>query len=127
MTFSQKICVYLCPSVVSLLCKKFNCRIWVEFALDTFGHVAQSSSVQTMETYRREALKLAELTFLGEEEGFAARIPGFRGLIATGETKRQALADLETALADWIDLALKRGLGLPPVHSRSAAELVTAH
>ena len=55
------------------------------------------------------------------------RIPGFRGLIATGDTKRQALAELETALADWIDLALKRGLGLPPVTSRSAAVLVTAH
>ena len=80
-----------------------------------------------METYRRQALKLAEITFLGEEEGFAVRIPGFRGLIATGDTKRQALAELETALADWIDLALKRGLGLPPVTSRSAAVLVTAH
>jgi predicted RNase H-like HicB family nuclease len=80
-----------------------------------------------MEKYRRQALKLAEVTFLGEEEGFAARIPGFRGLIATGETKRQALAELETALADWIDLALKRGLGLPPVSTRPAAELVSAH
>lgn len=80
-----------------------------------------------MEKYRRQALKLAEVTFLGKEEGFAARIPGFRGLIATGASKRQGLAELETALADWIDLALKRGLGLPPVNTRPAAELVSAH
>ena len=80
-----------------------------------------------MEKYRRQALKLAEVTFLSENEGFAARIPGFRGMIATGTTKREALADLETALADWIDLALKRGLGLPPVNTRPVADLVSAH
>ena len=79
-----------------------------------------------MEKYCRQALKLAEVTFLSEDEGFAARIPGFRGLIATGETKREALAELETALADWIDLALTRGLGLPPVSTRPAAELISA-
>ncbi len=79
-----------------------------------------------MDKYRRQALKLAEITFLSEDEGFAARIPGFRGLIATGETKREAIAELETALSDWIDLALKRGLGLPPVNARPAAELVSA-
>lgn len=83
--------------------------------------------VQTMEKYCRQALKLAEVTLLSEDEGFAARIPGFRGLIATGETKRAALAELETALSDWIDLALKRGLGLPPVSTRPAADLVSAH
>lgn len=96
-------------------------------ALESAGHFNESQAVQTMEKYRRQALKLAEVTFLGEEEGFAARIPGFRGLIAAGTTRREALAELETALADWIDLALKRGLGLPPVNTRSAAELVSAH
>ena len=78
-----------------------------------------------MDVYQQHALKLAEVTFLSREEGYAARIPGFRGLIATGETKREALAELETALADWIDLALKRGLGLPAVRG-STKELVSA-
>ena len=64
--------------------------------------------------YCQQALKLAEITFLGGE-GYAARIPGFRGLIATGATKKEALAELETALVDWINLALRRGLGLPPL------------
>ena len=80
-----------------------------------------------MDKYSRQALKLAEVTFLSDDEGFAARIPSFRGLLATGATKRETLAELETALADWIELALKRGLGLPPVSTRSAADLVSAH
>ena len=78
-----------------------------------------------MEAYSRQALKLAEITFLGDDEGFVARIPGFRGLLATGQTKREALAELQIALADWIDLALKRGLGLPPV--KPGKELISAH
>ena len=82
--------------------------------------------MQTLDAYRKQALKLAEVSFLSQDEGFAARIPGFRGLIATGQTKREALAELESALADWIDLALKRGLGLPAVNP-SARELVSAH
>jgi predicted RNase H-like HicB family nuclease len=79
-----------------------------------------------METYRRQALKLAEVSCLGEDEGFVARIPGFRGLIATGQTRREALAELESALVDWINLALKRGLGLPAV-KHPARELINAH
>ena len=82
--------------------------------------------MQMLDTYRRQALKLAVVSFLSENEGFAARIPGFRGLIATGQTKREALAELESALADWINLALKRGLGLPAV-KQPARELVSAH
>lgn len=83
-------------------------------------------TVRTLEAYQQQALKLAEVTFLSDDEGFAARIPGFRGLIATGQTKREAIAELETTLADWIDLALKRGLGLPRVN-QTAAELVSVH
>ena len=81
--------------------------------------------MQMLDAYRRQALKLAEVTFLNEDEGFVARIPGFRGLIATGQTKKETLKELETALADWIDLALKRGRGLPPV-KQSAREFVSA-
>jgi len=83
-------------------------------------------TVRTLEAYQQQALKLAEVTFLSDDEGFAARIPGFRGLIATGQTKREAIAELETTLADWIDLALKRGLGLPRVN-QTTAELVSMH
>lgn len=74
--------------------------------------------------YCSQALKLAETTFLGKDEGYAARIPGFRGLLATGGTKKEALVELETALVDWINLALKRGLGLPALRPSKPA-LVT--
>jgi predicted RNase H-like HicB family nuclease len=87
---------------------------------------ADITAVRTLDAYRKQALRLAEVSVLGGDEGFAARIPGFRGLIAVGQTKKQALAELDSALADWIDLALKRGLGLPAV-SPSARDLVTAH
>ena len=71
--------------------------------------------------YCQQALKLAEITSLGADEGYAARIPGFRGLIATGATKKETLAELESALLDWINLALKRGLGLPPLRPSKSA------
>lgn len=78
-----------------------------------------------LEAYTRQALKVAEITSLGDGEGFVARIPGFRGLLATGRTKKIVLTELQTVLADWIALALKRGLGLPAVKPRK--EMVSAH
>ena len=78
-----------------------------------------------LEAYTRKALKGAEIASLGDEEGFVARIPGFRGLLATGRTKKEALAELRSSLADWVALALKRGLGLPPVKPNK--DLVSAH
>ncbi len=81
--------------------------------------------VAPLNKYCRQALKLAQLTFL-EDEGYAARIPGFRGLIATGATKKEALAELETALVDWINLALRRGLGLPAL-APGKPTFVTGH
>ena len=78
-----------------------------------------------LNTYCSQALNHAEIGFLGRDEGYAARIPGFRGLIATGATKKETLAELETVLVDWINLALKRGLGLPPLRP-SKPERITA-
>ncbi|OYW74984.1 MAG: hypothetical protein B7Z37_15395 [Verrucomicrobia bacterium 12-59-8] len=63
------------------------------------------------------ALKKAEIIDLGEDEGYAAKIPGFAGLLAVGSSKKAVLSELETALDDWMSLALKRGLGLPAVVS----------
>jgi predicted RNase H-like HicB family nuclease len=76
-------------------------------------------------SYRKQALKLAVVEALEGAEGYVARIPGFRGVIGHGATKRETLADLESVLEGWIELALKRGVGLPPVRARGA-ELVTA-
>ncbi|HEY6153866.1 MAG TPA: type II toxin-antitoxin system HicB family antitoxin [Candidatus Udaeobacter sp.] len=83
-------------------------------------------SVDTITSYRRHAMKFAVVEDLGADEGYAARLPGFRGLLATGRTKKEALADLEDALADWVDLALKRGIGLPALREKRAATLTAA-
>lgn len=71
-------------------------------------------------------MKLAVVTELGGDEGYAARIPGFRGLLAAGATKKQALGELETALADWVNLALKRGIGLPTLQDKQPVSLTAA-
>lgn len=81
--------------------------------------------MDTLTNYRKQALKLATIEALGGGEGYAARIPGFRGLIGTGRNKRETIADLESALEGWIELALKRGIGLPAVSKREV-ELVSA-
>ena len=71
-------------------------------------------------------MKLAVVVDLGGDEGYAARIPGFRGLLATGRTKKEALAELEDALVDWTELALKRGIGLPALREKRLAALSAA-
>jgi predicted RNase H-like HicB family nuclease len=71
--------------------------------------------VDTLAQYRKKALKLAEVVSLGGGEGYAAKIPGFKGLLAVGGTKKEALIELQSALEDWVNLALKRGMGLPSV------------
>jgi predicted RNase H-like HicB family nuclease len=76
--------------------------------------------------YSRGAMKLAKVTKLRDGEGYVARIPGFRGLLATGTTRKESLTELQDALADWIELSLRRGTGLPPVKQRKAWELALA-
>lgn len=87
------------------------------------GH---SIGVEHLIKYRKLALKMAEVIDLGPEEGYAAKIPGFKGLLAVGGTKKLALTELESALEDWINLALKRGMGLPSVIAPQKRVLVTA-
>ena len=54
--------------------------------------------------------------YLGQGEGYSAKIPGFAGLIVSGVSKREALAELERALSAWIEISLKRHDGLPALH-----------
>ena len=69
-----------------------------------------------LDEYKKAALKLAELKFLGADEGYSAKIPGFAGLNCLWPTKREALAEMESALEGWIELSLSRGDGLPALH-----------
>jgi predicted RNase H-like HicB family nuclease len=87
---------------------------------------ADTPFVDHLASYRKDAMKLAAITKLGGDEGYVARIPGFRGLLATGRTRKESMAELEDALVDWIDLALRRGTGLPAIKQRSVRELTAA-
>jgi len=82
--------------------------------------------VDNLTSYRRDAMKLATVTKLGGDEGYVARIPGFRGLLATGRTRKESIAELEDALVDWIDLALRRGTGLPALKPRDTPVFTAA-
>lgn len=68
-------------------------------------------------------MKLATVTKLGRDEGYVARIPGFRGLLATGRTRKESITELEDALVDWVELALRRGTGLPSIKQREIPAL----
>ena len=74
-------------------------------------------------SYRKDAMKHATITRLGGDEGYVARIPGFRGLLATGRTRKESIAELQDALVDWTELALRRGTGLPAIKQREAGAL----
>jgi predicted RNase H-like HicB family nuclease len=82
--------------------------------------------MESLAIYLQNALKHAEITPLGGGEGYAARIPGFKGLIVSGETKAKAKQELKSALEGWVELALRRGQGLPSLEMEPR-ELVTAH
>ena len=71
--------------------------------------------------YKKAALKLAVVKFLGKGEGYTAKIPGFEGLVVFGDTKTDAVKELGTALEGWIELSLRRGDGLPNLHSKELA------
>ena len=70
-------------------------------------------------------MKHAEITLLGGGEGYAARIPGFKGLVVSGPTKPKAREELRSALEGWVELALRRGIGLPSLQAEHE-ELVTS-
>jgi predicted RNase H-like HicB family nuclease len=91
-----------------------------ETSLEPGVFFADTLFMDTLTGYRRHAMKLALVTDLGGDEGYVARIPGFRGLLATGRTRKEALAELDGALIDWIELALKRGIGLPALKEQEA-------
>jgi len=70
--------------------------------------------------YKKAALRLAQVKFIGADEGYSAKIPSFGGLIVFGRTKRETLVELESALEGWIELSLSRGDGLPSLHNQLA-------
>ena len=82
-------------------------------ALEVTGATRHIGGVTNLQHYQREALKQAKVVRLSAQEGFVAKIPGFKGLLAVGGSRREALLALESALDDWISIKLSRRLSLP--------------
>jgi predicted RNase H-like HicB family nuclease len=82
--------------------------------------------VDILAGYWKDAMKLATVSKLGGDEGYVARIPGFRGLVATGRTRKESIAELQDALIDWTELALRRGSGLPALKQQRQPVLTAA-
>ncbi len=55
-----------------------------------------------------------------DEGGYVAEIPALPGCLAQGETLIEALSELETVTALWIETARDRGQNLPDVESAIA-------
>ena len=89
-------------------------------SLDFCIHPASFWAVDELRGYQRAALKRAVVKYLGPGDGYSAKIPGFAGLIVFGDSKREALAELESALSGWIEISLKRHDGLPALHGELA-------
>jgi len=88
--------------------------------IEFFRRQSYRSCVVELDEYKKAALKRDQVKLLAADEGYSARIPGFIGLIVFGQTKREALAELESALEGWIELSLSRGDGLPSLHRQLA-------
>jgi len=76
--------------------------------------------VDQLREYQKAALKRAVVKYVGPGEGYSAKIPGFAGLMVFGDSKREVLAELESALSGWIEISLKRHDGLPALHGELA-------
>lgn len=63
--------------------------------------------------YIRAAMKAAHYEILPEDELFYGEIPGFRGVLATGQTLEECREELESVLEGWILLGIRLGHELP--------------
>ena len=58
----------------------------------------------------------AKYKILEEDGCYFGRIPGFKGVIATGDTLEECRAELQSVLEDWILLGIRFGDRLPAVN-----------
>lgn len=59
-------------------------------------------------------LPYARILIPAEEGGFSAEILEFPGCIAEGDTAEEAIRNLESVAASWIEAALEQGQEVPP-------------
>jgi predicted RNase H-like HicB family nuclease len=53
-----------------------------------------------------------------EDEAFIAEVPGLSGCIADGPTRREAIANVEIVIAEWLETARELGRPIPEPRGR---------
>ena len=53
-----------------------------------------------------------------EDQGFIAEVPELAGCAADGSTLQEALANVETVIAEWLETAKELGRPIPEPKSR---------
>ena len=58
------------------------------------------------------------LYWSNEDEAFVAEVPELAGCAADGSTRQEALANAETAIAEWLETARELGRPVPEPKGR---------
>jgi predicted RNase H-like HicB family nuclease len=58
------------------------------------------------------------LYWSAEDEAFIAEVPELAGCAADGQTRQEALANVEVVIAEWIDTATELGRSIPEPKGR---------
>ncbi len=58
------------------------------------------------------------LYWSNEDEGFIAEVPELAGCAADGATRQEALANVETVIAEWMETARELGRSIPEPKGR---------
>src|SRR5258706_15789094 len=93
-TIGQKVWLILTGSSSACRCGRAS---GVPKSLTRLTLRAYVGAVDKLREYQKAALKRAVVKYLGTGEGYSAKIPGFAGLIVFGDSKREVLAELESA------------------------------
>ncbi len=78
-------------------------------SVETIDDVSQPSTEQLVERWIRIAMFHAICHPTQDPVGYIASIAGVRGAWGFGETREDALEELESVLAEWVDLKLSSG------------------
>ena len=58
------------------------------------------------------------LYWSNEDQAFIAEVPELAGCVADGATRREALANAETVIAEWLETARELGRPIPEPKGR---------
>ncbi|MBK6318803.1 MAG: type II toxin-antitoxin system HicB family antitoxin [Dehalococcoidia bacterium] len=65
------------------------------------------------EVQRRVRLPYHRVISGDEAEGYLGEVPELPGCLTAGESAAEALANLDEAIAAWVEAALKAGISIP--------------